>query len=361
MASEDLKQAALAAASAPAALPSDPFAVSYLQLCQVSYLPASSIPTVIKQVPPLDPGGSWKCVWGPAQDWDDSNLVFVAAYYSGGIPVFASAVIRGTDIDIDDPLGVVEQIWEDMDATSQGQLPWLDNGNVLVARGTLDALSVIQNLTSGGQTADQFLASFLQNPANQKPVLIVTGHSLGGCLTTVVAPWLQFQLKQTGGYTPIVPATFAGPSAGNTAFAQYYDSCFSYAMRYVNSLDIAPLAWGNLADMDTIYDSCGLPIPDAALAALVGMGVLFWETGASYAQPFTNKAPMTGNCYGAASWYDEAYYQHHTTTYMALMGGASIISEVWRPRFALGRPRVSRPSRLIARSGGIRSTLARLP
>ena len=146
----------------------------------VSYLDPSLISAKVAKLPPLDPTGSWQCVWGPAQNSDDSNLVFVAAYFmAGGLPpTFAAVVTRGTDVDADDGWGIIEQIWEDLDITSQVPLPWALNNPALIAGGMVDGLNDVQSLTSGGVTLVQVLGSYLSAPANGNPVLVVTGHSL---------------------------------------------------------------------------------------------------------------------------------------------------------------------------------------
>ena len=208
MVSQDLKQMALTAAAAPAAYPGDPFAACYVQLCQVSYFDPSAIPEGVTNVNQLDPGGQWQCVWGPAQNSDESNLAFVAAYFSGGIPVFAATVIRGTDFYTGDLLGTMDQICEDLDPKHHANLPWMKDNAIQVAKGSLDGWSMIQELKSDGKKIDEFLVSFLGDPAHQKPLPIVTGHSLGGCLTTLVAPWLQFQLQRLW-----VPAGLASQAA----------------------------------------------------------------------------------------------------------------------------------------------------
>lgn len=353
MADQNLKQMALTAAGAPGTYPGDPFAGCYAQLCQVSYFAPSDIPAGVTKVNTLDPGGQWQCVWGPAQDLDESNLAFVAAYYSGGIPVFAVTVIRGTDLSI----GIVEQIWEDLDSWKQGNLPWVTDPNILVAQGSLDGLAVIQGLSWHDQTVDQFLVSFLQNLANQKPLPIVTGHSLGGCLTTLVAPWLQFQLKQAGVTSPMVPATFAAPTAGNAAFAEYYDSSFQYALRFYNTLDVAPMAFGDLIGIETIYVPYNLPIPGLLYAAIAGFAVILQDQRISYAQPFTNNALLKGQFFPGSDWDDEAFYQHHITTYMTIMGVPAIMEEIWQPRIALGRHAAPKGSELVARTGGLKTMM----
>ena len=333
--------------------PTDIFAVAYLQLCQVSYLDPSLISAKVAKLPPLDPTGSWQCVWGPAQNSDDSNLVFVAAYFMAGRlpPTFAAVVTRGTDVDVDDGWGIIEQIWEDLDVTSQIPLPWALNNPALIAGGAVDGLNDVQSLTSGGVTLVQFLSSYLSAPANGNPVLVVTGHSLGGCLTSVIAPWLQTELADQCPNLHVVPATFAAPTAGNADFATYFQSSFGYSLRVFNSLDVAPFAWQNINAVDDIYTPCGIEVPDLVYAAAAGYNYLMGWTGVSYAQPATNQVSLKGSCSGGTDWYSEAMYQHHTTTYMTLLGGTSVVS----PPASVSRP-VSR-SRLRKRFG----PLATLP
>lgn len=305
--------------------PINPFAVSYLQLCQLSYLlPSDAIPSQVATLSPLNPGGYWQCSWGPTTDDDLSNLAFVATYYYGpNLPVLAAVVLRGTDIDVNSDLGIIEQIYEDMDVLNQSPLPWDLNGPALIANGTLDALIDIQSLNFEGQGLVDYLSGFLGDPANHNPVLVVTGHSLGGCLVSVVAPWLQFALALENITVPIVPCSFAGPSAGNADFAEYFQNTFGYSMRYHNSLDVAPYAWSNLSAIENIYDPDGLPAPDLAWDAIYAFEGAMELAGVNYAQPSSGN-PLTGQFSPGLGWYGEVYLQHHTATYMALLGGTTV-------------------------------------
>lgn len=314
----------------------DYFAVAYLQLCVVSY---DSPDTICQQV--ADPkvvqpwgNGSWAVTWGPAQDALGGNLAFVATYTDTAtkLPVAAVLVTRGTDIS-GDAWGDLEQAFEDFMIFRQLPLPWLPNSPALVAEGSLDALAVIEGLQSKGVGLRDYLAGFLGNPANQNPVLVLTGHSLGGCITTVAAPWLKTCLAQAQVKAPIVPVTFAAPTAGNAAFASYFQQQFPYAPRYVNSLDIAPFAWGNLDGIRPLYEACNFSLPWEVSGMLDVFEGAMRLAGVSYGQP-GQVALLKGACgSNISSWYAEAALQHHATTYLALMTGrASTLEVQLRPR-----------------------------
>jgi triacylglycerol lipase len=307
---------------------SNPYAVSYLQLCQVSYtLPSANIPALVAALPPIiGPGGYWKCEWGPASNSDRANLAYVATYYaSPGLPVLTAVVLRGTDFYIKDGWGIVEQVWEDLDVPTQVPMPWAPSDPARIAKGTLDGLQEIQALTSGGETLLDFLARFLRNSSNARSVLVVTGHSLGGCLVSVVAPWLNAVLPQNGVNVAVVPCSFAGPTAGNAAFATYFGNTFPYSLRYHNSLDVVPHAWDKLSQITGIYSSYGLNAPLWVYPAVKLFQDEMWLTGVSYTQPYMNSS-LTGVFALGLSWTGELALQHHTTTYMTLLGGQSVTS-----------------------------------
>lgn len=337
---------------------SNQFAIAYLQLCQVSYLlPVSIIASEVAKLPALNHGGSWECLWGPVQSADEANLVYVASYFhSPGLPVFTAVVIRGTDLSVTDPLGILEQIWEDADVLGWSPLPWDPTHPARIANGSIDTLATIQGLQHGGQTLEAFLASSLGDPVNGNQVLVVTGHSLGGGLVSVVAPWLKSALAAVGLTPQIVPSSFAGPTAGNGAFADYFDAQFPCAARYWNTLDVVPRGWWDLSGISTIYEGCGLTIPDTAYALILAWEFLLGAKRRSYIQPHTNSMPLWSSCMNSnRDWYVELAYQHHTTTYMSILGGTSIVVP---PSFtATGRSR--RRSKLYTRFGTLSTCLRR--
>lgn len=299
----------------------NPLAVAMLQLCQISY-DASGIRTAIGNMPPY-PGvpGKWYPLWGPAWNLIDSNLAFVAGYYKTGSssPLITAVVTRGTDFSIWDPLGIIWQIWEDLDPENPVPLPWPNNDpQAWIAGGTADGLAIIQSLTWSGQSLKDWLASFLAQPGNNGTLLVVTGHSLGGCLSSVVAPWLKATLPKA---PTMLPMTFAAPTAGNDAFAAGFTRLFPSSYRYQNPLDIVPLAYESLPAIIHLYDQCGLAIPWEMSDAIGAMERLI--NGLTYKQPPSHAPPLPVKCYKTTSWYDEGAYQHHTTTYMNLLDGVN--------------------------------------
>ena len=337
----------------------DALTLATLALCTASYLPdITAIPAAVAQTPPLAAGGQWQCIWGPVQDSDQSNLALVAGYFPGpnAAPQTICVTLRGTDFDITDIWGMLGQIWEDLDASDPQPMPWSLNDPARIASGTLDGLAIIQGLTANGQALGQFLTTFFSQPANANVTILITGHSLGGCLATIVATWIRVLLPNFRG--AIQPITFAAPTAGNSEFATYYDELFPAARRFQNSLDVIPLAYYDLGAIDSIYAGNMLDTPDIVWLGVLGMEAALDIMEASYVRPSQGQHILPGTFFlnDATDWYAQALHQHHLATYLGLLTGTQVDTS------ALPQPSVAHAAkaRLIKRIGSIESALTRL-
>ena len=190
-------------------------------------------------------GGPWSLEWGPALN--HGILAYVAL--SADKTQYALA-IRGSLANWDIH-GFFRNWFDDLDAFKQ--VPWHYSRiarieGARIAYGTNDALSLLIGLLD--PDTDVHLLDYLRSTfQNSGENLIVTGHSLGGCLTTVGAAWLHKQLPNVN----ITPFAFAPPTAGNQVFAKYYNCIFPDAYCCVNTWDIVPMAYENLARIQEVY------------------------------------------------------------------------------------------------------------
>jgi hypothetical protein len=106
-------------------------------------------------------------------------------------------------------------------------------------------------MRDGAKSPEAFLSAALAGI----PILI-TGHSLGGCLASALAPCVANWVGSASGLSIY---TIAAPSPGNAEFAAYYNMLFtlqsdhSRAFRFFNSLDVVPNPWASLDTVETYY------------------------------------------------------------------------------------------------------------
>lgn len=116
-----------------------------------------------------------------------------------------------------------------------------------------------------GTTIEEFLERTVERGAE----VTVIGHSKGGALALAMALWLA-EGWAGGGRADVRCFTFAGPTAGNAAFAARYDAVLGARTRcIVNRRDIVPQAWAvdDLARVGATYPL--LDIPTDALSRSV--------------------------------------------------------------------------------------------
>jgi len=237
-----------------------------ITLCGFSYMDSSPLPgeTIAQQEARMrtdidaalvESGyADWHVVWGPGLSDDRGNMMYVAGQST---TQRLAVAIRGTEWEfwlnwIEDFASVLPLVpYTDV-------LPGVPAGSPLIAVGTnigLQLLLGIEAETVDGQTMD--LASFLQQAGGEARIF-VTGHSLGGCLASVLAPSVAYRL---GSADNLIVYTFAAPSAGDSDFAEYYNTLFAgRSFRVYNDLDIVPASWATLPSIAELYS----PAPECS-------------------------------------------------------------------------------------------------
>ena len=163
-------------------------------------------------------------------------------------------------------------------ATTRVGLQLIDQGLRMVDGTSLDPLrlvlggSVLRSEFAEGVSLHEFLAAVLR--ASGGPLQIaVTGHSKGGALATTLALALRNAQGAVGNVedrwdpdskAEVSAYSFAGPTAGNAAFAQLSDQTIgARCRRVVNAHDIVPQAWA-IAALANAGTTLGLSPADQA-------------------------------------------------------------------------------------------------
>lgn len=311
--------------------------------------------TAVSTITPL-PGktSTWTLEWGPSETvlTGNANMCYIASYKNpDGIPYCYVVGIRGTDVEMTSAygkFGILVQIIEDGDywqmtpyagilnsattpvttpetckiiripnpaqqapATFAGKISvGMALGLGILTSGTAklrylsdyDACNVAQALL----TLQKTTAAQYKNP--QPVPVVVVGHSLGGGLTQVVAPYLQWQL---GADTPVIGHAYAPPTAGDQNFANSFTTAAPGSCYWFNQLDIVPQAysnmewavanlWGHYKWPENSFAPPGTSIAGQTAPGLpwylrVALEALIAEISpAGYSRPATGQMPLNG-------------------------------------------------------------------
>jgi hypothetical protein len=289
-------------------------------------------------------------VWGPAIHLPDpaktagivklsDALLFVCRDRGSG-EYFV--VFRGTNT-----ISAAE--WVLQDFMVQKQVPWLEvqpgpaPAEALVSEGTATALDMRRGLRPAaglageGKSLAEALVSILE--ASPGPCAIhFTGHSLGGLLAPTMALWFLDYLEAEGrqdlsARLRLDVYAYAGPSAGNKAYADYLAARVPGLRRYANPLDIAPRAWepASMAELPGLYLPAIKMQPVTSSLYRLCLGI---TKDKGYAQPGA-AIPVPARVVPAKAglFLLEASYQH-AVPYLDILQPerkAMIIDEVIRP------------------------------
>lgn len=186
-----------------------------------------------------------------------------------------------------------------------------------ISEGSLIALGKLLAIRG---TANQTLTAFLR--ANPTTVLTaVTGHSLGGALSYVLAPYLHQTFAPGHDVLDYWPITFAAPTVGNPIYADWLvDRFVANVSRYHNVVDVAPHAWAGLEwILESFPGSTAPKIPAELYAPIDAIRLYFKAKDIHYKQAGPGIA-LDGTLVIPDDWVHEAGLQHSHLTYLRLLG-----------------------------------------
>lgn len=224
----------------------------------------------------IDGAADWEIIWGPStftfkEAVFQSNMMYVTQQVSK--PDNYIICIRGTNIP-----SLIEWIKEDFDVWHQvewevpecstfefDEKPKISNATDRGLKILLNKMIPEENLPGAGTT----ITGLLQKITKDKCNISLTGHSLGGALTSALSLYLKEYHDcdnswDVSGESDLELTTFASPTIGNKAFADYFDAHLGGLSRRIwNTLDIIPHAWEaeSLKDLPDMYKQGGIDMP----------------------------------------------------------------------------------------------------
>jgi triacylglycerol lipase len=290
-----------------------------MALAAITYAPAKDIQNYLLPTtnPPNATNGEWGLVWGPAvTPLDEGNLMFIT--YNKLTNQYAIAV-RGTYPSFS--LALLVDMYEDLDVSNPVSWNYPPVPGALVAGGAMDSLDDLISFTSNGVSFSTFVDSQI-GPSGAD--VFVTGHSLGGALATVLAPWLVHRLSQRNAHNIVMPYTYAAPTAGNLTFANFYTGLFKNSYRYYNVIDVVPKAWADLSSIKSLYSPPGPACPWELKSTIDLVSDWLRAIQVSYSQPNGAGESLPGEPSPTSDIFAEALDQHDHNYYLKLLGAPTV-------------------------------------
>lgn len=250
--------------------------------------------------------------WQGGRDATQGNFMFLA--WNQAQNQYALA-IRGSDFDFSIDWLEDFSVWQ-TDAWPYG------GSNVQVSSGSLFGLQSL--LTIQGQNG-QTLLDYLNSLSTPPQTLFVSGHSLGGALSTLMSAYLcetlssQFQIL---GYS------FGSPTVGTLDWTEYFSQAVPNFSRYWIKNDFVPRFW-EIDDLGMILtESIPSPVPMVIEILILGLISVFSTDGPQYSTEITsNELPevaVPNQSNHLDTYLDNIGLVHNGNTYLQQMNAPTV-------------------------------------
>lgn len=196
---------------------------------------------------------NWHRVWGPAVIAGNGDPASFSIAKQPKVPVSSMTIFKDDNsnnyvvgIEATNPYSMFD--WDVLDLNVGSTHPWFYDAPVSgqLSQGTWIGISgYLLQLKDREQntTAIEFLDKIIQS--GDAVNITVTGHSLGGALSPVFALYMHHEAEAIpNSKAEIYCMSTAGPTPGDTQFANYYDERLANnTIRLWNKLDVVPRAW----------------------------------------------------------------------------------------------------------------------
>lgn len=280
-------------------------------------------------------GGEWKVVWGPAigntkttrtykeeviTRWATDNAMYVAQKegtedYFIGISGTNSISLKGW---FEQDFDVEESIAWPPEFINSGNLNITGNPRISKAGNTgLQALWDLKPVSNAiGQESETLINFLLHKTKNRTSSISVGGHSLGGCLTPLMATAIADRMQELDlenpktksyGNVSINAYPTAGPTPGNQDFANHLQSQMNTYHAVYNAHDLVPASWdfSGLNDLTKAYGNWNFGILKIRPKTQVISRFLFWASNFAKHQNYVRLPKNTSTNFKVTTWNNE--------------------------------------------------------
>lgn len=260
-------------------------------------------------------------VWGPVvfrfkDTRFNDNLLYAVRRRDD--PTEIAVATRGTNAP-----ALFDWLIEDLEVFRLRDWPYGDHGDLdpRIDEGTWKGFEALQGMVppegvpGNGKGISDFLAEQVAANAPARTSIHVTGHSLGGALSPVLALWLADTRADwdPDSLADLYVAPFAGPTQGDADFAAYYDRRLGASTtRFHDGNDLATLVWA-ADDMRKIPDLY-LPVAKMDEAEKLALDLLIDGTKSRhYEQIVADQPPLAYRVVNPeiTNFLAQAGWQHH--------------------------------------------------